>query len=650
MTELTERAVSNTVQSIPDAKKGETGTALSYDMVFSRSGILSAWGTRGREQELRRLDRNNWLWAWQGAASGFGNRVASTPFEVNAGRNVARYFQAVLREAHFGAGWTHFTKVLTRDFLRHDIGAFVEVVAPGDPLREPTGPIVGLAHLDAMRCYPTRDPEYPVVYWNREGTKHLLHRTRVLRIYDNPDGDDNAPNVGMCALSRASAILDRWMHMDRYVGTELDDKPTPGIVTYAGLSPTQFDKVMAAYRLKLQADALDEWGRTLNLPAADANNPIKVEMHTFSRAPAKFDWKEYTELQINALALALGVDKLDLWEITSSGLGSGAQAEVMAQKSKGRTYGAFIAELERALNTLLPDSVEFKFAPKDADEDKDAATIAQTWVSVAQSVGTAMTDDEKRVMLANQVPAIRDAIADENGQVQRLNDVSDAVPTDVPRITIDDTENVGTNAALTQAEPTETRAVRKGYATTSAKFIDEMRSNIETAALGTLPQSNVANRIVRTLYRYGQQAYKDGLEQGGVKVDTLDSEDLARVQTWLSDQTGYVDSMVASVYGKARNLDPPPDFTPKAALWANKSLREVYSSGLRAADANGLYLWVLGDTDMHCPDCLRLSGQAHRMKDWEKRGWLPGNSKLSCKGFNCRCKLVKTTGQARGRY
>lgn len=648
MTQLVERAQDATIQVIPDAKKGETGAfAADYAGVTWRSSLLPPWGSRQRERALRQWDRDDWLYLWHGASSGLINRWASTPFEVNAGRNIARYFQSVLREAHFGAGWSSFIKLVGRDYLRHDIGAFIEVIAPGSPEREPTGAIVGLAHLDAMRCYPTRDPEYPVVYWDRDGGKHLLHYTRVIRLYDMPDGDDLYPNVGKCALSRAVSILDRERFMAQYIRVQLDDRPPPGIVTFAGISKPQFEQAMALYRQKMGTDALGEWGRTLTLPAADANNPIKVETHSFSQAPEKFSWKEYTELNVNAIVAAIGIDKLDLWEITSSGLGSGAQSEIMAQKSKGRTYGAFLSELERVINTLFPDSVEFKFAPKDSQEDKDAATSATAWVSAVQAAGDKITAEEGRLILANQVEAFRDAITDASGNVQRLNDVSDAVSTDVPPITVDDTANVEGGTA---APPVETRAVRKGYATTSANFIDEMRANIETAALGTLPQSNVANRIVRALYRYGQQAYKDGLEAGGVKVDALDTEDLTRVQAWLSDQTGYVDRMVASVYGKARNLDPPPDYTPKAALWANKSLREVYNSGIRAADANGLYLWVLGDTDIHCPDCLRLSGQAHRMKDWEKRGWLPGNSKLSCGGFNCRCKLVKTTGAAQGRY
>ncbi|MGA0506735.1 hypothetical protein ACO2WS_26100, partial [Escherichia coli] len=68
-----------------------------------------------------------------------------------------------LRQADFGRGWGSLISKVLLDYLRQDGGGFIEVIAPGNPLKAPTAPATGLAYLDSLRCLPTGDPEYPVV-------------------------------------------------------------------------------------------------------------------------------------------------------------------------------------------------------------------------------------------------------------------------------------------------------------------------------------------------------------------------------------------------------------------------------------------------------------------------------------------------------
>ena len=666
-----QRARKDTVQYIPDARRGESsGSLMDIGAVLDRGALLPAWGTRFRETVLRLMDRDPWLYLWQGAIAGLINRWVSTPWELFGDKEDVSNFQAILQNAQFGAGWSRFIRLIGRDYLRHDIGAFIEIIAPGDPLEPIQTGITGLAHLDALRCYPNRDPEYPVVYYSRDGKRHLMHQTRVYRLVDMPDGDDLYNGVGLSALSRAISILQREIFIGRYIQTKLDDVPPPGIMTVRGLTERAFQNALAGYRSSQQADSRDVFGRTMFLHSVDVNAQVAVDTVSFSQPPEKFDWKTYTELQVNALALALGVDKLDIWEITSSGLGSGSQAEVMAQKAKGRTFGAFLTEMERFLNLMLPHGMDFAFKPKDAEEDKENAQAATAWASAVQVMGAALTTAEARTLLANQIEAVRDAISDAEGGSGRVSDTGE------PRAIADDTDTTPIDSAAQQPDQQQVESagaptrldsliadmqkrqaarsapVYKGFATTSTEFIGRMASLMSDISIGAIAQSAYQNIVARALYTAGQQAYLDGLLVGGVVQDRLTKDDLARVQAWLADQFTYIDKMVADIWGTRRSQQTPPtqiDYLNRAAMWANKSLREVFQMGTADADRNAMYRWVLGDTREHCKDCLRLNGQIHRWRAWEKAGMLPGSRELECKGYQCRCRLVKTNERARGR-
>lgn len=228
--ELARTAEQQSVQTLPDAKQNTATWGESLPLVFlGRMPFLPPWGSRRREVYLRNLYRAELNTLFQGAAMGQCKKVASSPFEISGPKSGTAYFQGVFRGAQFGAGWRELILRAGSDFFRQDIGAFIEVIGPGNPARPITGRITGLAHLDALKCYPTGDPEFPVIYRDSKGEAHRLHRTRVIRLVDMPDGDESMPGpVGLCALSRAAAIVQREMLMGRYIEYSLDDKPKIG--------------------------------------------------------------------------------------------------------------------------------------------------------------------------------------------------------------------------------------------------------------------------------------------------------------------------------------------------------------------------------------------------------------------------------------
>lgn len=635
------RVEKQSVQSLPDASNGVAPASWDLWNLFpARGPILSPFGTRVRERELRQWDREDYALLWSGAVSGLLNRWSAAQWELKStdddgGEDESGdAFHDVLTQAHFGQGWTSFIKMVGRDFLRHDIGAFIEVIGPGPADGPITGAVSGIAHLDSLRCIPSGNPEFPVFYYSTDGKLHKMHRTRVFQIVDMPDGDESYPGVGRCALSRAITILEREVLMNRYIRTSLDDVPKPGIGVIAGMSPETREKAIQAYINDQNRDEKVPFGRTLWLHALDAvANPLKVELLSFSEPPEQFNFKDYTELNVNALALALGVDKLDLWELTSSALGSGQQSQVMASKSKGRTFGAFVTEIERFVNDVLPDTLEFAFNTRDSQDDMDTAKSAQLWSSVSRANADVMNADERRRFLANQVESINDAITDEAGNVTRYNDTSDQTKP----------EDIAPASDQQQGQPPPQQGqepAQKAFSDTRSEFINHFIDLVKAGAADDLTRRRFGIVLRAQLQRLGRQAYKDGLEAGGV-VDEMTPDDDSAITDWVKAQSGYVTAFADELY--KRGL-PESMIAVRARLWANKSLETMYHAGVASADRNGMYEWKLGMTEKHCKTCLALDGQIHRMSTYTRRRLLPKSDKLDCKGYECDCGLHRRNG------
>jgi len=144
----------------------------------------------------------------------------------------------------------------------------------------------------------------------------------------------------------------------------------------------------------------------------DPERPITADFLNFAQLPDQFNEKEATDLYINIVALAFGVDVREFWPMTAGGLGTATETLVMHQKAKGKGVGDLISTLERAINWhLLPDAVSFSFDFTDDDEDQARATLDDTRTKTILSMylptpdggDTVATRDEVRQMLADNV-------------------------------------------------------------------------------------------------------------------------------------------------------------------------------------------------------------------------------------------------------
>jgi hypothetical protein len=612
---------------------------------FERKALLPAFGSQAREISLRGLYRNPHNTLIQGAFGGLTSKIISTPYQVKGPTQAdSENAQAMLINAHFGRGFEYLFSVTALNYLRHDRGVWWELIGYGDPDGPLVGSPVAVSVLDPLRCYPTGDPEYPVWYYSRDGKIHRLHESRVVHFVDMPDGDDDHPDVGLCALSRAVAIADREILMGRYIITRLDDKPKPGMRLFKNIDETQYDNMLTRYLNKRQTnDPDDPFGQVFDIFGVDPHEETGVEYVAYSEAPEKFDFIAYVGLDVKALALAIGVDIQELWELTGGGIGTGTQSKILHAKSQGKTFGKLLKAFERALNLrTLPPQCEFNWQYRDPQEDAELAQTASTWATTVTTVGEDLNKRERRQLLANQIGAFRDVLLDEQGQVRLPDDdIAPAVPDDSQT---EDDENPQAEDA-TNAQPQLLTLARKAFGDTASEFADNFALLVNLARDGSINRRSLGIRLRGQLRTLGEQSYRDGLAAGGVEDAELNDDDQAAIQSWLADQSSYVSDFSAEV---TKDGLTDTEVISRAQLWVNKSLSPIYHQGIAAADRNGLYEWGLGKTEKHCVTCLRLNGQKHRMRDWVAYGLLPKASTLVCGGWNCDCALQKTTGRAQG--
>lgn len=655
------RAIAESVQIPPETTKdGITSAAFGFST--QRGTILPARGTRQREYALDDMYFMDEMDLIRGAFTNIAKIIASVGWEIKGDatedetfgqlasqrgwqlkrNNGVEYYQEVFRQANFGAGWGTLCTQTIDNYLRFDAGAYIEVIGVGKSYDPLNGPVMGLSHLDPLRTYPTGDPRFPAVYYDRYGGLHVLHHSRVIRLVDMETGDERRPGYGDCSLSRAIAVAIKELWMSRYITTRLDDEPSPGFTAIGGITRAEWKAGDQQYLAETSTDRKPIWGRRKFYFTPDPSVMPKVESVDFQQSPEGFSYRDYTDINVDRLANAIGVDRQEIMQLMSGGLGSGAQSVVLHQKSKGKTIGFAFQQLERKFNDLLPDGFSFEFENRDSQETLEDANIAKAWGEAADKMKGSLQPIELRTLLSNQVEAVRDAITD----TPRANDIINQ-----PLTAQDDTPGAAP-VAPTQALPApDTPAApitQKDYSTTEAMFVQDVGDLLMSAVT---PNPYLDRRAfgvtMRSLMKnYGVQAYRDGMAQGGVYVDSLDPEDMTEATRVFIDQAQYINGLADDVF-KTKSVTPANAYS-RAQMWG-KSLQQFNDAGMVSANANGMYVWRVGPTE-HCADCLRLNGQVHRIRTWKAREFMPRSSKLFCRGYNCLCSLNRTTEKARGRF
>jgi hypothetical protein len=309
---------------------------------------------------------------WASAVFKAATKQASKSFEVK-GRGADRWQQVFLDWG--GDGYVPSQERAIIDFLSTNNGAFWEVVRVSNAAGSR---IIGLVHLDSLRCIRTGDPEIPVVFCDLKGKYHELRTHQVLSLVDMPDPSSASLGIGHCAAERAYHHVYELSAIRQYVREKVTGSGANVLDFITGLNDTQLKGVVDSAREQAQARGQVYYqGHIITgLLAQVEPKLLQIKLRDL---PDGFVAKEELETALLVYANAIGLDPQDIDPrlLGPRSMGVSAQASVLDEKQHALGLAAYDKQTTHLLNNwVLPTSVTFSFNERDLREEQSAAAVA----------------------------------------------------------------------------------------------------------------------------------------------------------------------------------------------------------------------------------------------------------------------------------
>jgi hypothetical protein len=294
--------------------------------------------------------------------------------------------QGLLHLAEGGQGWVTFLSKHLRNYLTSDNGAFIEVVRA---TQSAGSKILGLMHLDSLRCTRTSDLEIPLLYRDRAGREHMLRSHQVLMFADMPDPSDTFNGIGLCAASRAWTAITRLTAIETYLNSKVTGERITAIYIVSGITGDQLKSAMvtadvtkqitqAAKQVENKALAVTYKGAMV-VPVMSLETAPGLVTIPLAEIPDGFDAKQERDNAYVIYANAIGIPVQDIQPLSGQGLGTGTQTIILDEAAEGQGLAAWRKQFEHALNEfVLPETTTFTFSTNDIRDQKAKADVQST--------------------------------------------------------------------------------------------------------------------------------------------------------------------------------------------------------------------------------------------------------------------------------
>lgn len=295
--------------------------------------------------------------------------------------------QQLLLQAQDGRGWVSFLTRVLRDYLLTDNGAFVEVVRASNAAGSR---VLGIQHLDTMRCYRTGDPGYPVVYEDLRGRVHVMRDYQVLTFVDMESPRADQRGTGLCAASCAYLKIYQSSLLEQYLSEKMSGTQPKEIHLVNGVTDMQVGSALRTADEQRKQQGYVRYKGVVMVPALGMDNPISGYRIPISEVPDGFNPKEQRSNAYLAYALALGLAVQDIEPLSGQGLGTGTQTVVLDDAAEGYGLAGFRKQAEHLLNEcVLPSSTTFGWSGNDVRDQQARADVSKVRASVVTELVTA---------------------------------------------------------------------------------------------------------------------------------------------------------------------------------------------------------------------------------------------------------------------
>lgn len=378
-----EQALQESVQKPPGPVSLPASQVFTWQIATVADSI-TPWGrnVRLRDRQLRDFWPTESFLA--GALTNVSYRNAAFPWEIRGpAQNVEKAVADVLTSAIAGDsfGWTQFVLKFSQDLYCQDNGAFIELIRdPGvdanSKFKEDRAPVLGIAHMDSNQCTRTGNPNFPVIYTDRDAKDHRLAWYQVIPFSDYPSAIEKMNGVGICAVTRSLRLAQIMRSIFIFKDEKISGRHYKSLQMVSGVSRQDLSDILK--RGKEDADNMGQirYIDPAILASLDPEKPVSTATIDLANLPDGFDFDAELKWYISGLALCFGVDYQEFAPLPGGGIGSSNQSETLNVKTSGKGPAMFMKIAEAFKNYgVLPRGYEMIFEDLDQQRALDKQTL-----------------------------------------------------------------------------------------------------------------------------------------------------------------------------------------------------------------------------------------------------------------------------------
>lgn len=359
---------------------------------------------------------------WGEAVAIAATKAAAMSFDIDSDVPLRRKrAQELMLQWDGQGGWVQSQEKGIQDFLCTDNGEFHQIVRASGAAGSK---ILGLLHLDSLRCLRTGDPDRPVVYRDILNRYHELRDYEVISLVDQPDPGTAWFGIGHCAAARSYHQIYKQAAVEQYLREKLTGGGATELEFVGGITEKQVtDAKNSAENQQSQRGAVYYQGKIV-IPVMDDKGVTGYRVPLKS-VPDGFARKEELDIALLSYANSIGLVLTDLQPLSGQGLGTGAQSIVLEEKAQGRGLAARRKQMTHHLNEWVhPDQTTFYFHETDLREEQQEAALSLTRAQTrqVQIQSGEINSDQARQLAVDKDDLPRDFLAKDQINTGTLGD------------------------------------------------------------------------------------------------------------------------------------------------------------------------------------------------------------------------------------
>ena len=315
---------------------------------------------------------------WAEAVATAVTKAAAWGWEIDGSVPLRRKrLQEILMYAGAGplVGWVPFVSAHLRSYLLAGFSV-VEIVRESNRY---SSRITGINHLNPLRCRFTDNPRRPIEYLDRRGQVHTLDYWQVMMFVDQMDPTEGELSMMESAAARAYSRIATMEAVHRFLYEKVTGSRPLSIEFIQGVTADKLKDIALSSDNEQQRKGSVMFKGVVTVPIP-GDIPIQRISIPISEVPDGFSYQEIHDNTAVDYAAAIGIDVNDLDPRIAQrgGLGTGAQAIVLDQKSRGKGLSAWRVDFTQQLHRLVAAvGTTFSWSEDNLDDDLKKAQLVQ---------------------------------------------------------------------------------------------------------------------------------------------------------------------------------------------------------------------------------------------------------------------------------